>query len=176
MITANQIAPYKAVINYDNTEEIKAELLIAQQCRQPFYLTYGEFDKILKWKLRSQYGRQKELRKANTIETIKLLTRLAFSISHSDPDYEIELKINILCLLKGVGVPVASAILALNYPEKYTVIDYRVWRQVFDEDKSSFSISDYRKYLKEVKRLADELHWTVQEADMAIWEYDRANN
>ncbi len=176
MITAKQIAPYKISMDDDNTEEIKSELLTAQQNRQPFYLTSDEFDKILKWKLRSQYGRQKEIRKANTEETIKTITRTAFSITHSDPEYEIELKLGILSLLKGVGIPVASAILALNFPERYTVIDYRVWRQVFDEVKNYFSLHDYKKYLKEVQRLAEELNWSVQEVDMAIWEYDRVHN
>ena len=55
MITANQIAPYKVSVDNEKTEEIKSELLKAQQYRQPFYLTSDEFDKILKWKLRSQY-------------------------------------------------------------------------------------------------------------------------
>ncbi len=55
MITANQIAPYKVSVDNEKTEEIKSELLKAQQYRQPFYLTSAEFDKILKWKLRSQY-------------------------------------------------------------------------------------------------------------------------
>ena len=176
MITAKQIAPYKTAIDYEDTEAIKAELSLAKEKRQPFYLTAKELDRILKWKLRSQYGRQKELRKANTEENINLITKMAFSISNSDPEYEIELRFGILCLLKGVGVPVASAILALSFSDQYMVIDYRVWRQVFNEEKNNFSISDYKKYLQEVKRLAEELNWTLQEVDMAIWEYDKVHN
>lgn len=176
MVTASQLVPFKKAVDYEITESIKAELSTALQSRHPFYLTSAEFDKVLRWKLRSQYCRQMELRKSNTEETIKTLTSLAFSLTHSDPDNGLDLKLGILCLLKGVGVPVASAILALSYPEKYTVIDYRVWRQVFGENKGTFSISDYKKYLQRVRELAIELGWKVQEVDQAIWGYDRVNS
>lgn len=33
-----------------------------------------------------------------------------------------------LCRLRGVGIPVASAFLALTDPERYGVIDIRVWQ------------------------------------------------
>jgi 2C-methyl-D-erythritol 2,4-cyclodiphosphate synthase len=75
-----------------------------------------------------------------------------------------------------VGVPVASAILALVFPEKYSVIDFRGWRQVFGEERTTFSVSDYRRYLTEIQKLAQELGWIVQEVDLAIWEYDRINS
>jgi len=78
--------------------------------------------------------------------------------------------------LNGVSIPVASAVLAIVFPEKYAVIDFRGWRQVFGEEKRTFSIRDYKKYLCAIHRLANELGWKVQEVDLAIWEYDRANN
>lgn len=73
-------------------------------------------------------------------------------------------------------MPVASAVLALVFPEKYAVIDVRVWRQIFGEEKTTFTLADYQRYLPEVKRLASELGWTVQEVDLAIWDYDRVHN
>ena len=98
---------------------------------------------------------------------------MALTITHPDPGYELELRVGLLCTLRGVGVPVASAILALVYPEEYGVIDFRVWRQVFGEERSMFSISDYKRYLHEIHKLAKELAWTVQEVDLAIWGYDK---
>ena len=139
------------------------------------YLTLDEFDRVLKWKLRGQYGRQREKRKANTDGVVRVLTGAALSIEHPDKDYEIELRFGILCTLRGVGVPVASAILALVFPERYAVIDFRGWRQVFAEERTTFSVSDYKRYLRELQNLARELGWTVQEVDSAIWEYDRIN-
>jgi hypothetical protein len=143
--------------------------------RNPFYLTRIDLDEILQWKLRGQYGRSKILRGLNTEEIVRQITELALNINHSDKDYELELRINLLCALRGVGIPVASAILALVYPQDYAVIDFRGWRQIFEDKRSMFSINDYKKYLREVRRLARELNWTTQEVDLVIWEYDRRN-
>jgi hypothetical protein len=98
------------------------------------------------------------------------------TITHPDKEYELELRTDILCALRGVGVPVASAVLALVFPEAYAVIDFRGWRQIFDESKSVFSVPDYRKYMSKVRLLARELEWSVQEVDHAVWDYDRRNS
>ena len=176
MIAATQLVPYRTSSDdYGLTEDLKAQFARLRDERHPLYLTSEEFDKILHWKLRGQYGRQQERRRANTEEVIRTVTGAALSIIHPDEDYETELRLNILCSIRGVGVPVASAILALVFPEKYAVIDFRGWRQIFDEERTTFSIPDYKRYLREIKRLAVELGWPVQEVDLAIWEYDRVN-
>jgi thermostable 8-oxoguanine DNA glycosylase len=174
MIKPEQIAPFrKSSDDYDLTEHLKARFAHMRQERQPFYLTGAELDEILKWKLRGQYGRQQRRRAINTEELIKAITSIALTITHPDRDYELELRVNLLCALRGVGVPVASAVLALVYPEQYAVIDFRGWRQVFGEEKITFSIADYKRYLKRIRDLADTLGWPPQEVDLAIWEYDR---
>ncbi len=176
MITAEQIAPFRSSSDdYDLTEQLKSRFARLRRERQPLYLTQSEFDDISKWKLRGQYGRQREIRAVNTEGTIETVTGAALSIVHPDQGYEAELKVGILCCLRGVGVPVASAVLALVFPEKYGVVDFRGWRQVFDEIKTAFSATDYERYLGEIRRLANELGWLPQEVDLAIWEYDRVN-
>jgi len=176
MITAAQLVPYRtSSVDYALTEHLKARFAQLRRERRPLYLTFEEFDEILRWKLRGQYGRQRERRKVNTEDVIRTVTGAALTVTHPDEEYEIELRVSILCALRGVGVPVASAVLALVFPERYAVIDFRGWRQVFGEKKITFSIRDYKKYLVEIRRLADELNWPVQEVDLAIWEYDRVN-
>lgn len=177
MVTAAQLSPYRTKSNdYARTEQLKARFVRLRRDRCPFYLTLAEFDEILRWKLGRQYNRRRKSREANTEEVIKTVTGAAFAIAHPDEEYELELRMGMLCTLRGVGVPVASAVLALVFPEKYAVIDFRGWRQVFGEEKRVFSISEYKKYLREVRRLAGELGWPVQEVDLAIWEYDRVNH
>lgn len=176
MITAVQLIPYRTSSDdYALTEQLKAHFAQMKQERYPMYLTLDEFDRVLRWKLRGQYGRQRERRAANTDEVVRVVTEAALSIEHPDNDYEIELRFGILCTLRGVGVPVASTILALVFPERYTVIDFRGWRQVFGEARRTFSVSDYKRYLREIQKLAQALGWNVQEVDLAIWEYDRIN-
>jgi len=141
--------------------------------RNRFYLTAGEFDEILKWKLGGQYGRVRRLLVQNDEKTVRTVTGTALTITHDDKDYELELRVSILCTLRGVGVPVASAVLALLFPNEYGVIDFRVWRQLFGEDRTTFSIPDYKRYVAKLREIAAELRWPVQEVDHAIWEYDR---
>jgi hypothetical protein len=177
MITAAQIAPLRtAAVDYEETRRLKEKLARVRRERQPLYLTAAEFEETLQWKLGQQIGRQRERRSANTEEIIRAVTGLALTIAHSDKEYELELRMGILCSLRGVAVPVASAVLALVFPEEYAVIDFRGWRQVFGEGETVFSIPKYKRYLREVRRLADELGWPVQEVDHAIWEYDGRNS
>jgi len=177
VITAAQITPLRHQgIDTQLTEHLKAKLAVVRRERQPLYLTATEFEEILEWKLSQQMGRRRALRAANTEEIIRAITGLALTITHADPDYELELRVGILCALRGVAIPSASAVLALIYPEAYAVIDFRSWRQVFGKEAETFTISDYRRYMREIRRLANELGWPAQEVDHAIWEYDRRNS
>jgi hypothetical protein len=58
-------------------------------------------------------------------------------------------------------------------PDRYCVIDFRGWRALFKEDQRLFDVVHYNRYLREVRRLATELAWPVQEVDLAIWAYDQ---
>jgi hypothetical protein len=175
MITAEQIAPYgRAGADYEDTEQLKAEMAQLRGERDPLYLTQDEFERILQWKLGQQIGRQRRRRESNTEEIIQKVTGLALTISHpEDKEYELELRVGVLCCLRGVEVPVASAVLALLFPKEYAVIDFRVWRQLFGEERSVFTTGNYKQYMQELRPLADELGWSVQEVDHAIWAYDR---
>ncbi|MBI3957576.1 MAG: hypothetical protein HY328_02115 [Chloroflexi bacterium] len=177
MITAKEIAPlHKQAIDFDDTEQLKAKFAQLRRQRKPLYLTASEFENVLEWKLGQQIGRQRNLRAANTDELIRAVTEIALTITHPDKEYELELRTDILCALRGVGVPVASAVLALVFPEEYAVIDFRNWRQLFNEDKTVFSTPEYKRYMKKIRLLANELGWSVQEVDHAIWEYDKRNS
>jgi len=175
-ITALDIRPLRAsAVDHAEAARLKQRFSELKKIREPFYLTGLEFDQILKWKLRGQYGRQQASRSLNTEDVIRAVTNLALNITHNDQDYELELRMGLLTCLRGVGIPVGSAILALVFPEKYAVIDFRGWRQLIGDLKSSFSLSDYKRYMTEIRRLALELNWLPEEVDLAIWEYDRRN-
>ncbi len=176
MITAREVAPYRTLADdYPEAENLKRSLARLRKEREPLYLTHAEFEQILVWKLRTQHGRQRERRRANTEDVVRAVTGLALTITHPDDEYETELRVATLCALRGVSVPVASAVLALVLPEKYAVIDFRGWRQVFGNEKATFTIPDYYRYLRKLRVLAGELGWLVQEVDLAVWEYDRRN-
>ncbi len=174
MIQSKQLILYKtASPDFYETQRLISHFAGLRRTRRPLYLTEKDFERILHWKLRRQYYRQKDFRAINTPSIIHLITKAALSLQHNDREYETELQLKILSSIRGVGIPVASAILTLVFPEKYAVIDFRGWRQVFGEGKTTFTISEYKKYLHEIHRMAIELGWTPQEVDLAIWAYDQ---
>lgn len=144
--------------------------------RNPFYLTENDFEEILKWKLRSQYGRQKTQRQKNTTQIIEIVTKAAFSIGHINKDIEAYFKLRMLRTLVGVETAVASAILTLCFPNDFGVIDFRIWRTLFGEKKTFFTSSDYQRYISELRRLSLEHGFTIQQIDQAIWQYDIESN
>lgn len=149
-----------------------------KKSRTPFYLTEKELEQIFIWKLRTQFGRQIKIRQNNNEKNIELITKTTFLLSHKNEDIETALKLKSLTLLYGVEIPVASSILTLCYPEKYSVIDYRNWRQIFKSitKKSNYSTKEYNEYLKRIKYLAVKFTFSTQQIDMAIWQKDINEN
>jgi thermostable 8-oxoguanine DNA glycosylase len=58
----------------------------------------------------------------------------------------------------------------------YCVVDFRGWRVMFDEERREFDIPAYLRYLAKIRDLSQKLGWSVQETDLAVWEYDRQHN
>lgn len=178
MVRADDIRELRtAADDFEIADRLKRRFERLRASRRPFYLSGAELDEIFRWKLRGQYDRDRGKLARNTESVYQIITQAAFMVSDDqDPEYEAGVRLGILTALSGVGVPVASAVLALVDPNRYCVIDFRGWRAVFDEKRQTFSISDYRRYLPKVRELAGELNWSIQETDMAIWELDRQRN
>ena len=167
----------------DNFEDNRTKKLISdfqklRKKRQEFYLTSDELEQILKWKLDSQFGRQKKIRENNTPDNVKIITKAAFAVTHTNKDFEIVLKLKILSTLTGVEIPVASAILTICYPEQFAVIDFRNWRQVYqtEKQKTYYTAKEYLGYLHKVREYAKKYGITPQEMDIALWQKDREEN
>ena len=165
-----------AARDYAETERLKADLRDLRRSRRPFHLNRGELDRIFMWKLERQNGRQVAVRDATPDAMSEVVTRAAFEIDDAGSDMEADVRIGLLAALPGVGVPVASAILALNDPDHYCVIDFRGWRAAFGERRSSFSNAQYLDYRRAMSLLGRELGWPVQEVDLAVWAHDSKKN
>jgi hypothetical protein len=161
------------VEDHAKTEKLKRSLAALRRRRHPFYLTRLELEPILRWKLRTQYGRGARFREYMTDRLVRHVTRAAFEYSVDNADLELIVRTRLLSALPGIGVPVASAILALVEPHRYCVVDFRGWRAVFGEDRRQFSSRDYRSYRTAVAKYAEKLGWPIQETDAVIWEFDR---
>jgi hypothetical protein len=84
-------------------------------------------------------------------------------------------KVDALTSIKGVGVPVASAILLFIDPERFTVIDERAWgalreMEYIDRELSEDpTIEEYVLYLGVCRSLANEYDVDLRMLDRALW-------
>ncbi len=127
------------------------------------YLSFDEFYKICMWKS----ARQKQRYILNK-ETIEEISKTAFLLDDET------IKIELLCQLKGVGVPTASAILTVVFPDKYAVIDIRcidvLRSSMFGYQISKYiSVKTWIEYLKIMRELAQENGVTPRELDMTLF-------
>lgn len=160
--------------DYEETKRLITKLDGLKRTRTPYYLNINELDEIFHWKLRRQYYRQIWNIKENTDVLVREITKEAFSVSSNDERKVIELMLKTLIKLHGVQTPVASAIMTLSYPDRFCVIDYRGWRQMYNEEKKyqNYSVKEYLDYWSKIINVAKKFGVTPQEVDMATWQYD----
>lgn len=154
-------------------EAIEAAFRDRRAERHPFFLTGEEMNRVFRWKLRGQHERMAPQRARNTEATYRLISQAVFQVVGPDLEYESVVRLGLLTALTGVGVSIASAVLALAEPQKYCIVDRRGWRAVFGKERESFTPLDYWAYREAIAKLGVELGWTFQETDRAIRRLDR---
>jgi len=155
---------FKKYIALYNMEEYLFNT-VGAEIRKNGFLTFDEFYKICMWKS----ARQKQNYLKNK-KTIKLVTKKVFSIDDEN------IKIQKLCGLKGVGIPTASAILAIVYPDKYAVIDIRcieMLQHLGYEIKKTITVKNWIKYISIVRTIAVDQKITPREVDKALFAMHR---
>jgi len=135
---------------------------------EPKYFDKEHFVKLGKWKT----PRQEENYKSNEESLIKEATRLAYEVSHE------RLKLHILKVLKGVGVPVASTFLHFLHPDEFPIFDVRVRSSLKKAGKWNRSVDDvsdvaWLEYVDIMRDLSRNLGVSLRELDKALWAYDK---
>lgn len=140
--------------------------------RKVKYLTQSELEDICRWKS----SRAMRWIRQNNSAKIKHVTRDAF-ITRSERD-----KINHLTSLKGVGIPMASAILMLTGPQRYGVLDIRVWRLLYalgsvrkNPGGAGFTFNNWYNYLCILRHHAKRLGVSVRAVERTLFEYHKKN-
>jgi hypothetical protein len=157
-------------VHADDVERRAIELAF-QQCRaerHPFFLTGEELNRVFRWKLRGLHERTAAQRGRNTETAYRLISQAVFEVVGPDLEYESVVRLGLLTALTGVGVPLASTVLALAEPQKYCIVDRQGWRAVFGRERESFTPIDYWSYHEAIAQLGMELGWTLMETDRAI--------
>ena len=155
-------------------EEPKTKVLIEKlyHVKPRGYFTKPEFLDMCKWKDERQLRRS--YWKANTEVEIIESSRQVFA---TDDEWK---RIILLDKLKGVGIPVASAILTLTDPQTYGVIDIRVWQVLhlygevnYNKDGTGLSIEHWIDYLPKLRQWAGEFGIGVRNIERSLFEYHK---
>jgi hypothetical protein len=154
---------------YPDTAPLIASL---SHVRERGYFTRSEFLSMCKWKEPRERRRQDWA--ANTEDEVRMLSARAFGASDEAR------RILHLCRLRGVGIPVASAFLTLVDPERYGVIDIRVWQLLalyqevdYDPDGSALQVLHWLDYLDKIRLWADELKVSVRTIERTLFQHHR---
>jgi hypothetical protein len=114
---------------------------------------------------------------ANDESEVRRQTELAFSM-----ETLAGAAIGALCSLQGVGVATASAVLSWCYPDRYAVIDWRVWETLHlfgltdaVRGPGQCSADDYAWYMDQVTALCADLgsNWTPQKVDRWLYSFSK---
>jgi hypothetical protein len=104
-----------------STEEDEATLDLIRRLRKVRargYLTRGELEAVCRWKS----ARAIQHIKSNSASEVRAATRRALATKSE------RRRLAGLTVLRGVSVPMASSVLMLVDPQRYGVIDIRVWQ------------------------------------------------
>jgi hypothetical protein len=84
-------------------------------------------------------------------------------------------------IITGVNIPTASAVLMFLYPQKYGVLDTRVWQLLYDfhevgvkENGVNFSLTDWEKYIFILRRYARKHRKSVREVERKFFSLHQA--
>jgi hypothetical protein len=108
-----QQVPEYAARYTDDDDEV---LAIARAVRARGHYTLEEFRRVCRWKT----PRSAPLVALNSADSVEASTRMALAHAGSDRERVKELR-----SLRGVGLPTASVLLHLVYPERYPILDVR---------------------------------------------------
>lgn len=130
-------------------------------------LTKDELIEICYWKS----ARSIRLIEDNHSRNVKKITQSAF-VAKSEEE-----KMSSLLALKGVGIPMASAILMLTNPVKYCVIDIRVWEVLFatktvttNKEGTNFKINEWCQLLTILRQHSKKYKVSTRTIERTIFE------
>jgi len=132
--------------------------------RRRGYYTRAEFLAVVRWKAARAVPRAE----ANSEHEVERATRSAF-----DATTEHE-RIVSLVQLEGVGVPVASALLAFAFPESYPILDFRALETLGRRtNRTQYSPEYWVDYLEECRGIAKAANVSIRLLDKALWQASR---
>jgi hypothetical protein len=126
---------------------------------------HGHLATIYEWKTKGR-GRNRLLR--NSRREVAEALRLATTAKTE------RAAVAVLLGLHGVNVPVASAILTVVHPRRYTIIDFRALEALGSKTRDR-SLGFYLKYLAACRTIARSWGVSLRDLDRALWQWSKVN-
>lgn len=139
--------------------------IIGPRIRMRGFIEFDEFYQICMWKSARQ--KQNYIKNKNIINDI---SRKAFVEKDESS------KIKQLLELKGVGIPMASAILTIVFPDKYAVIDVRciqMLNKIGIKIRETITLNRWIEYLEIMRELAHENNLIPRQVDQILFSMHR---
>jgi len=143
---------------------------VSQNFKTHGHLTPEEFFAIVIWKSNRSKTKVVKGIKKNKIE-IHIITSEVSEVETREEKLSI---LHPAIPIPGIGIPIASAILAVCYPNEFTVVDVRALAALkvlgfkIDGDPTT-NHSAYFKYLEKCKELAQENKVSLRNFDRILW-------
>ncbi len=158
----------------DKEHELEKAAFEAGEAIRNGDFTLANLEAIVRWKSE----RVVHYLIANSNEKIKQVLSVAAA-----PGASTETAVKALLELHGVDIPVASAILAAIFPERYTVLDFRALEAL---GHARHDVRFYEEYVDFCKRLAESnivqpqsdlpAPTPLRALDRALWEWSRIHS
>lgn len=143
---------------------------VSQKFHHRGYLEPKEFFAIVIWK--SNRAKTRVLKGIkNSKKTVRTITEEIFKASTRQE------KLKLLTDIYGIAIPMASAILAVCYPDQYTIADYRAkaaLKVLGEELLGDLTAQDsaYFEYVDKAKVLAKKHGVSLRDFDRILWGKD----
>lgn len=141
--------------------------------RKRGYVLRDELYQIVRWKS----PRRAALVQRNALREVHRLSGKALARKDNDPSQAAGL----LTELWGIGIPMASAVLAVVDPQNFGLVDFRAWATLRrwrpdrfpPKHERYWTVKYYLHCLETMRELAEVSGLSCREIDMALWQMDR---
>jgi len=158
-------------LSTEEDEGTRALVRELRAARARGYLTRGELEAVCRWKS----PRAIRHVRANTPRQVREATRAALGAPSE------ERRLEALIRLRGVSVPMASAVLTLLDPRRYGVIDIRVWQLLHEMGAVAgnrggvgLGPGSWRQFLAVVRHFARRLGVKARDVERTLFDVHRA--
>lgn len=160
---AGEIEPLAARFGFMDESRL---LALGAAVRARGYYRRGEFIEVSAWKT----PRSRPRIAANSRHLIQ--TRTGRALAATDESA----RIGHLLELQGVGVPTASTLLYVAFPDDYPILDVRALESLGVRPRSQYPVSFWLEYLDACRALAQRHRVGIRTLDKALWRYSKELN